>query len=143
MTNAGWMQSTELMIVTAAALIDAGGHVLVQQRPAGKALAGLWEFPGGKLEPGETLEVALVRELREELGVVVDPATLTPIAFASQPLDARHMLLLLYLCRDWAGEPVALEATALAWHPPSDLRDLAMPPADLPFIGVLEACLAR
>ena len=130
-----------MMLVVAAALIDASGRVLVQRRPPGKALAGLWEFPGGKVEPGETPEAALVRELEEELGIVVAGAALQPLTFASAPLAERHLLLLLYLCRDWTGEPRALDATALAWHVPSGLRALAMPPADLPFIAVLEAAV--
>ena len=129
------------LFVVAAALVDAAGRVLVQQRPVGKELAGLWEFPGGKVEPGETPEAALVRELAEELGIVVAVDALRPLTFASQPLADRHLLLLLYLCRDWAGAPQPLDAVALAWHAPSELRALAMPPADLPFIAVLEAAL--
>lgn len=130
--------TTPLMPVVAAALIDRDGRVLVQLRPAGKAMAGLWEFPGGKVEPGETPEAALVRELEEELGIVVAEEALAPLTFASAPLPGRHLLLLLYVCRAWGGVPQALDATALAWHTPAALRDLAMPPADLPFIAALE-----
>jgi 8-oxo-dGTP diphosphatase len=130
-----------MMLVVAAALVDGAGRVLVQQRPPGKALAGLWEFPGGKVEPGETPEAALARELDEELGIGVNAAALQPLTFASEPLAERHLLLLLYVCRAWTGVPQALDATALAWHAPADLRALAMPPADLPFIAALEAAV--
>ena len=135
------MTKVAIMLVVAAALIDADGRVLVQQRPPGKQMAGLWEFPGGKVEPEEVPEAALVRELAEELGIVVRPEALTPLTFASQALGDRHLLLLLYLCQKWSGDPRALDATALAWHAPSALRDLDMPPADLPFIGALEDAL--
>jgi 8-oxo-dGTP diphosphatase len=131
----------ELFPVVAAALIDAEGRVLVQQRPPGKMMAGLWEFPGGKLEAGETPEAALVRELREELGIVVAATSLVPAAFASEPLAGRHLLLLLYLCRDWTGEPKALDAVALQWVDIAGLRTLAMPPADRPLIDLLEALI--
>ncbi|MGY2735726.1 (deoxy)nucleoside triphosphate pyrophosphohydrolase [Sphingomonas sp. UYP23] len=127
-----------LMPVVAAALFDRDGRVLVQMRPPGKAMAGLWEFPGGKIEPGETPEAALVRELAEELGILVTEEALSPLTFASAGLPGRHLLLLLYVCRQWAGVPQALDATALAWHAPTELRGLAMPPADLPFIAALE-----
>jgi 8-oxo-dGTP diphosphatase len=130
------------MMVVAAALVDDRGRVLVQQRPADTALAGLWEFPGGKVEPGEQPEAALVRELREELAIDVDPAALTALTFASMPLADRHLLLLLYVCRAWSGEPQPLAASALAWHHPAALRQLDMPPADAPFIAVLESTLA-
>jgi 8-oxo-dGTP diphosphatase len=99
--------SERLFPVVAAALVDAQGRVLVQQRPPGKQMAGLWEFPGGKLESGETPEAALVRELAEELGIAVDPADLAPLTFASEPLGGKHLLLLLYLCRAWTGAPAA------------------------------------
>lgn len=131
-----------LLLVVAAALVDLRGRVLVQQRPIGTALAGLWEFPGGKIEPGEAPEAALVRELDEELGVTVAPQALAALTFASEPLPDRHLLLLLYLCRDWSGDPQPLAADALAWHFPSELRRLAIPPADLPFIAALERALA-
>jgi 8-oxo-dGTP diphosphatase len=126
------------MLVVAAALFAPDGRVLVQLRPPGKALAGLWEFPGGKVEPGESPEAALVRELAEELGIQVAEDDLVPLTFASAPLVDRHLLLLLYVCRRWVGEPAALDATALAWHAPAALHDLAMPPADEPFIALLE-----
>ena len=130
-----------LFPVVAAALIDRAGRVLVQQRPPGKMMAGLWEFPGGKLEPGETPEAALIRELDEELGITVSAAALSPAAFASEPLGGRHLLLLLYICRDWAGEAQALDAVALDWVDIAGLRALAMPPADRPLIDLLEALL--
>lgn len=124
--------------VVAAALIDAEGRVLVQQRPAGKALAGLWEFPGGKVEAGETPEDALVRELEEELAITVPCNCLHPATFASAPLDDRHLLLLLYTCRKWTGVPRALAASGLKWVRPVELHALAMPPADKPLIALLE-----
>jgi 8-oxo-dGTP diphosphatase len=131
-----------IMMVVAAALIDCEGRVLVQRRPVGKMMAGLWEFPGGKIEAGETPESALVRELDEELGIAVDPAGLAPAAFASEPLAGRHMLLLLYICRSWEGVPRALDAEELLWCTPESLRALDMPPADRPLIGLLEAILS-
>jgi 8-oxo-dGTP diphosphatase len=127
-----------LLLVVAVAMIDQNGCVLVQQRPAGKSMAGLWEFPGGKVESGETPEAALARELDEELGIVVDPGRLTPAAFASERLGERHLLLLLYLLREWEGEPEPRHASALRWVMPAALHGLAMPPADLPLIGLLE-----
>ncbi|MFD1951042.1 (deoxy)nucleoside triphosphate pyrophosphohydrolase [Sphingomonas arantia] len=130
---------TTTMQVVAAALIDGDGRVLVQQRPPGRAMAGLWEFPGGKIEPGETPEQALIRELREELAIDVSAACLAPACFASAPLGDRHLLLLLFVCRKWFGVPVPLEATALQWVRPVALHRLAMPPADRPLIGLLEA----
>lgn len=128
-----------LMLVAAAALVDADGRVLVQRRPAGKPMAGLWEFPGGKVEPGETPEAALIRELAEELGIDVETACLAPAAFASEELDGRHLLLLLYVCRKWRGVPEARHAEAVQWVRPVALHRLAMPPADKPLIGLLEA----
>lgn len=128
-----------MMLVVAAALIDAGGRVLVAERPQGKEFAGLWEFPGGKVEPDETPEVALARELREELGIEVDPASLAPVTFASEPRGERHLVLLLYRCRDWLGEPQALDAAAIRWVDIDDLGALPMPPADRWFAGVLAA----
>ena len=128
-----------LLHVTAAALIDADGRVLVQRRPEGASMAGLWEFPGGKIEPGETPEAALLRELREELGIDVESACLAPAAFASEALGERHLLLLLYVCRKWAGRPQALHAAELKWVRPVELHRLEMPPADKPLIGLLEA----
>lgn len=129
------------LLVAAAALLDGQGRVLVQRRPAGKAMAGLWEFPGGKLEPGETPEAALVRELREELGIDVPEAALRPACFAGAPLGDRRLLLLLYMVERWTGEPVALEADALAWVSTAELRSLPMPPADEPLIAPLAALI--
>ena len=122
-----------LLLVVAAAIINAHGQVLVQQRPPGKSMAGLWEFPGGKIEPGETPEEALVRELNEELGIVA--SALVPLSFASEALGERHLLMLLYLCRDWTGLPKAIHASAVRWVDPADLYELPMPPADLPLIA--------
>jgi 8-oxo-dGTP diphosphatase len=122
------------MVVVAAALADAGGRVLLQRRPEGKAMAGLWEFPGGKMEEGERPEAALVRELEEELGIAVDESALEPAAFASADNGGRQMLLLLYLCRAWRGEPAALHASTLAWVAPGDMASLPMPPADIPLV---------
>jgi 8-oxo-dGTP diphosphatase len=132
---------SNLFPVVAVALIDGEGKVLVQRRPAGKMMAGLWEFPGGKVEPGETPEVALIREIAEELGIAISPAELTPAAFASEPLAGRHLLLLLYICRVWEGTPHPLHAEELLWCLPQALHDLAMPPADLPLIGLLKALI--
>lgn len=129
------------LFVVAAALIDGGGRVLVQQRPPGKPMAGLWEFPGGKVEPGEVPEAALVRELAEELGIAVAIGDLTPGAFASEALSDRHLVLLLYTVRNWDGEPEARHASALKWERVAELRDLVMPPADVPLIGLLERLL--
>lgn len=126
-----------ILTVVAAALTDSAGQVLLQRRPAGKAMAGLWEFPGGKLEAGETPEVALARELAEELGIVVAPGDLVPLTFASHPLGDRHLLLLLYRCTTWAREPQPLDADALLWRRPDDMADLPMPPADLPLVAFL------
>jgi 8-oxo-dGTP diphosphatase len=128
-----------LLHVVAAALVDPDGRVLVQQRPEGAAMAGLWEFPGGKIEPGEAPEAALIRELNEELGIDVEAACLAPAAFASEPLGDRHLLLLLYACRKWSGTPQPLHAAELRWVRPVELHRLAMPPADKPLIGLLEA----
>lgn len=128
-----------LMLVAAAALVDADGRVLVQRRPAGKPMAGLWEFPGGKVEEGEAPEAALIRELAEELGIDVEQACLAPAAFACEPLGDRHLLLLLYVCRKWRGVAEARHADALQWVKPVRLHGLEMPPADKPLIGLLEA----
>jgi 8-oxo-dGTP diphosphatase len=127
-----------LLLVSAVALVDADGRVLVQQRAHG-ALAGLWEFPGGKIEDGETPAIALIRELREELGIDVEAACLAPAAFASEPLGDRHLLLLLHVCRKWKGIPQPLEAAALKWVRPIELHALDMPAPDKPLIGLLEA----
>ncbi|WP_404712812.1 (deoxy)nucleoside triphosphate pyrophosphohydrolase [Sphingomonas sp. MMS24-J13] len=131
----------DILIVVAVALIDGEGRLLVQQRPVGKSMAGLWEFPGGKLETGETPELALVRELKEELGIDTETACLAPATFASDRLGDRHLLLLLYVCRKWRGIPRALEGGALKWVRPIELHGLDMPPADRPLVGLLEALL--
>lgn len=131
----------KLLMVVAAALVDGDGRVLVQQRPPGKPMAGLWEFPGGKVDPGELPEAALCRELEEELGIGVDSACLAPATFASESLGERHLLLLLYALRKWSGVPQAHHATALKWVRPLELHRLEMPPADKPLIGLLEALI--
>jgi len=130
-----------LLFVVAAALVDADGRVLVQQRPPGKPMAGLWEFPGGKVESGEAPERALVRELEEELGISVEQACLAPATFASEPLGDRHLVLLLYALRKWSGVPEARHASALKWLRPLELHQLEMPPADRPLIGLIEALI--
>ncbi|HEX8238812.1 MAG TPA: (deoxy)nucleoside triphosphate pyrophosphohydrolase [Allosphingosinicella sp.] len=124
--------------MVAAALVDGAGRVLLQQRAPGRAMGGLWEFPGGKVEDGERPEAALVRELEEELGIAVDSAALSPAAFASADNQGRHMLLLLYLCRSWQGEPSPLDAAALRWVRPDEMAALPMPPADEPLIPLLD-----
>jgi 8-oxo-dGTP diphosphatase len=126
-----------MLVVVAAALTDDAGRVLVQQRPPGGSMVGLWEFPGGKIESGEGPEAALTRELREELGI--DATEFDPITFSSEPLGDRHLLLLLYRCRRWSGLPTALHASALRWVMPDDLYDLPMPPADRPLVTTLIA----
>lgn len=129
------------MIVVAAALIDRDSRVLLQQRAQGRAMAGLWEFPGGKVEPGELPEAALVRELEEELGIACAVEALVPAAFASAMVGEKHMILLLYTCREWRGEARALDASALQWLRPADMAGLPMPPADEPLVRLLEALL--
>lgn len=124
----------KLLIVVACALIDPDNRVLVAQRPEGKPMAGLWEFPGGKLEPNERPEPALIRELGEELGITVKEACLAPLTFASFPYPDFHLLMPLYICRRWEGAVTARENQALKWLRPGKLRDLAMPPADEPLI---------
>jgi len=133
---------SDLLVIVAAALVDADGRILVQQRAAGRAMAGLWEFPGGKIERGESAETALVRELKEELGISTETACLAPAGFGTAPIeDGRQLLLLLYVCRKWSGIPKALDAAALRWVRPLELHDLPMPPADLPLIGLLDALI--
>jgi 8-oxo-dGTP diphosphatase len=127
----------KLLLVVACALIDADRRVLICQRPEGKAMAGLWEFPGGKIEEGETPEAALIRELREELGVDTQAACLAPLTFASHSYDSFHLVMPLYVCRKWQGTPRAIEHAALKWVRPGALRDYAMPPADEPLIAPL------
>lgn len=130
-----------LVLVAAAALVDSDGRVLLAQRPAGKPLAGLWEFPGGKVGPGETPEAALVRELREELGIDTAASCLAPIAFASHPYEDFHLLMPVFACRTWRGVVRPLEAQALAWVTPVRLGDYPMPPADLPLVALLRDLL--
>ena len=135
------MAGKPLLLVVACALIDADGRVLIAERPAGKSLAGLWEFPGGKLEPGETLETSLVRELREELGIETQEACLAPLTFASHAYDDFHLLMPLYVCRRFEGIPIAQEGQRIKWVRPAALRDYPMPPADEPLIAHLQALL--
>jgi 8-oxo-dGTP diphosphatase len=127
------------MLVVAAALVVADGRVLLQQRAPDRSMAGLWEFPGGKVEKGELPEAALARELLEELGIETEHASLVPTAFASAGLGDRHMLLLLYICREWRGDPQPLDASGLQWVRPADMHGLPMPPADKPLIALLDA----
>ena len=129
------------MTVVAAALIDRSGRVLLQQRSPGRSMAGLWEFPGGKVEEGELPEAALIRELEEELGIEVEQSELTPACFASAPAGECHMILLLYLCRRWRGEPRPLDASGLQWLRPDQMVAAEMPPADQPLIALLEAVI--
>ena len=126
-----------LLLVVACALVDADGRVLIAQRPEGKALAGLWEFPGGKVEPGESPEAALIRELAEELGIVTWESCLAPLTFASHAYDDFHLLMPLFVCRRFEGMPAAREGQALKWVRPKALRDFPMPPADAPLIAHL------
>lgn len=130
-----------LFPVVAGLMLDAEGRILVQQRPEGTAMAGLWEFPGGKIEPGETPEQALARELAEELGIAILPEECEPMTFASASLGQRHLILLLFRCRAWAGEPRALHATALRWATVDELYQLPMPPADLPLLAIIAQSL--
>ena len=129
------------MIVVAAALVGSDRKVLLQQRAPGRSMAGLWEFPGGKVEPGETPEAALARELHEELGIDVAIDALVPACFASAPNAGAHMILLLYVCREWSGEPRPLDASGLDWRTPAEMDPTEMPPADQPLIGLLDALL--
>lgn len=129
------------VLVVAVALIDTDGRVLIAQRPEGKQLAGLWEFPGGKVEPGERPEAALIRELREELGIETKESCLAPFVFASHTYDSFHLLMPLYLCRRWEGTVVAREHAALKWVRPHQLSDWPMPPADAPLVAWLRDLL--
>lgn len=128
-----------IVYVVAGALIDGADRVLLAQRPPGKSLAGLWEFPGGKLEPGETPEAALARELHEELGITA--GAVQPISFASHAYADFHLVMLLYQCRDWQGEPHGRDGQALRWEAPGDMAALPMPPADLPLVQALIAAM--
>ncbi|MEM9755655.1 MAG: 8-oxo-dGTP diphosphatase MutT [Pseudomonadota bacterium] len=127
----------KIVLVAAVALIDPDGRVLIAERPAGKSMAGLWEFPGGKVEPGETPEAALIRELREELGIDTWESCLAPLTFASHSYPDFHLVMPLFVCRKWQGIVTAKEGQRLAWALPARLRDYPMPPADLPLIPIL------
>jgi 8-oxo-dGTP diphosphatase len=127
-----------MLFVVAAALTNQAGEILLQKRPEGRQMAGLWEFPGGKVDSGESPESALARELLEELDVVVDPFDLHPFSFASEPLGNRNLLLLLYICDIWQGDPKPLESPEIRWLKPTDMHMLPMPPADKPLVMVLQ-----
>ncbi|OOY29733.1 MAG: (deoxy)nucleoside triphosphate pyrophosphohydrolase [Rhodobacteraceae bacterium] len=127
----------KVVLVSAVALIDVDGRVLLARRPEGKSMAGLWEFPGGKVEPGETPEAALIRELDEELGIRTHESCLAPLTFASHAYDDFHLLMPLFACRKWEGTLVPQEGQTLAWARAKDLRDYPMPPADIPLIPIL------
>jgi 8-oxo-dGTP diphosphatase len=127
----------KVVLVSAVALIDPDGRVLLAQRPEGKSMAGLWEFPGGKVEPGETPEAALIRELHEELGIETWSSCLAPLTFASHAYPDFHLLMPLFACRRWEGTPVAREGQVLKWAYARDLSDFPMPPADIPLIPIL------
>jgi 8-oxo-dGTP diphosphatase len=128
---------TKIVLVAACALVDVDGRVLLAQRPESKSMAGLWEFPGGKVEPGETPEACLIRELHEELGVDTWESCLAPLTFASHAYETFHLLMPLYICRKWQGTPHSKEGQALTWAQPNKLRDYPMPPADIPLIPIL------
>mgnify|MGYP006266011559 FL=1 len=134
--------SQPLLLVVAVALIDPDGRVLLAQRPEGKAMAGLWEFPGGKIEKDETPEAALIRELAEELGIAVKEACLAPYTFASHTYGGFHLLMPLYICRRWEGTPQPRHHAALKWVRPKEMRDYPMPAADLPLIPMLRDLLS-
>lgn len=126
-----------VVLVVAVALIDADGRILIAQRPEGKSMAGLWEFPGGKVEDGEAPDAALIRELQEELGVDTRQSCLAPLTFASHAYDTFHLLMPLYVCRIWKGIPKGREGQNLAWVRPGQLQDYPMPPADVPLVAML------
>jgi 8-oxo-dGTP diphosphatase len=133
--------SSKLVLVVACALIDVDGRVLIAERPAGKPMAGLWEFPGGKVEEGEGLEETLIRELQEELGIIVSEACLAPLTFASHRYPDFHLLMPLYVCRRWEGIVQPMEGQKLAWVKPNRLKEYPMPPADEPLISHLTTLL--
>ena len=126
-----------VILVAAVGLVDTDGRVLLAQRPPGKKMAGLWEFPGGKVEPGETPEAALIREMHEELGLDIKEACLAPFTFASHAYDDFHLLMPLYLCRRWQGTPTPHEGQVLKWVRPNEMKDYPMPPADVPLVAML------
>mgnify|MGYP001252799233 CR=1 FL=1 len=131
------MTDKKMVLVVAVALVDADGRVLLAQRPEGKSMAGLWEFPGGKVHEGETPEAALIRELHEELGIDVKESCLAPLTFASHTYETFHLLMPLYVCRRWEGQVRGVEGQALAWVRPTRLGDYPMPPADKPLIAMI------
>jgi len=133
--------SANIVLVAACALVDVDNRVLLAQRPEGKSMAGLWEFPGGKVEAGERPEQTLIRELKEELGIIVDEACLAPLTFASHAYEDFHLFMPVYVCRKWEGTVTATEGQQLAWVRPNRLRDYDMPPADIPLIPHLQALL--
>jgi 8-oxo-dGTP diphosphatase len=135
------MAGGPLLWVAAVALIDADGRVLLAQRPPGKSMAGLWEFPGGKLEAGESAESALVRELAEELSIETIDSCLAPLTFASHAYENFHLMMLVYACRSWRGQVAAREGQQLAWVRPVEMYQYPMPPADVPLIGMLQSLL--
>lgn len=128
---------SQVILVSAVALIDVDGRVLLAQRPQGKSMAGLWEFPGGKVEAGETPEAALIRELQEELGIDTWQSCLAPLTFASHSYEDFHLLMPVFACRKWQGTPVPKEGQVIKWVRPENLRDYDMPPADIPLIPIL------
>ncbi|MBI1182484.1 MAG: NUDIX domain-containing protein [Alphaproteobacteria bacterium] len=130
-----------VVLVVAVALVDVDGRVLIAQRPEGRSMAGLWEFPGGKVEPGETPEAALIRELQEELGIDTWASCLAPFTFASHTYDGFHLLMPLFVCRKWQGTPAAREHAALKWVFPARLGDYPMPAADVPLVAMLRDLL--
>ncbi|XDZ67064.1 8-oxo-dGTP diphosphatase MutT [Alphaproteobacteria bacterium LSUCC0684] len=130
-----------MVLVAAVALIDADGRVLLSQRPEGKSMAGLWEFPGGKIEDGETPEEALIREIEEEIGINTKSSCLAPLSFASHAYEQFHLLMMLYVCRRWQGTPKPKEGNPLAWVRPQRLNDYPMPPADRPLVAMLQDLL--
>ncbi|MFM2042833.1 MAG: hypothetical protein RLY86_1409 [Pseudomonadota bacterium] len=135
------LEPVKSVLVVAVALIDADGRVLLAQRPPGKQLAGMWEFPGGKVQPGETPEQALVRELKEELGIDTAESCLAPLTFASHRYETFHLLMPLYACRVWKGTPQGMEGQDLAWVRPVRMKDYPMPPADIPLVAALRDLL--
>jgi 8-oxo-dGTP diphosphatase len=135
----GETQARQMVLVAAVALVDAKEKILLTKRPEGKSMPGLWEFPGGKVEEGETAEIALARELKEELGIDVEPGALTALTTASHAYEDFDLLMPLYLCREWRGVPRGREGQECLWVAAEDMRALAMPPADTPLIDKLEA----
>ena len=130
-----------IILVSAVALVDTDGRILLAQRPAHKSMGGLWEFPGGKIEAGESPEAALIRELQEELDINTSESCLAPLSFASHAYDDFHLLMMLFVCRRWHGQPRPVEGGALKWVKPNQLRDYPVPPADIPLIPVLQDLL--